>query len=104
MENDKQMLEALASYGGLSLLVVGLVGGLKHLWKAWVAGKEPVLALILTLVIGILAKVGGLYGGPGGENAVLAWLVHVLLLVGTALGAGIAHDKLINPIFKGKSE
>jgi hypothetical protein len=88
----------LGTYAGIALAVVGLVGAAKKLFKAWVDGKEPMLALCLTLVIGVTAKIGGMFG----VNDVKSWLLHVIVLVLTATASGNAHDFLVNKVLKNK--
>jgi len=89
----------LASYGGIAMAVVMLIGAAKKLFKAWIDGKEPMLGLVLTAVIGVVAKLGGAFGA----NDVKSWLSHVVILVITAAGAGLVHDKIVN-VMADKSE
>ena len=95
------LMKALASYAGIAALVVALVGGLKKFWKTAVDGKEPFLALGLTFVLGVTAKLclADVYG----PNTVDGWAFHaVALFVVAILGKGI-HDAVWNPLV-GKSE
>lgn len=90
----------LATYGGISFAVVALVGASKKLFKSWVDGKEPMLALVLTLALGISAKLFGVFSGP---NDAKTWLAHVVALFLAAAGAGVIHDKVTN-VFAGKED
>jgi len=88
----------LATYAGITGVTLVIISGLKGLFKGWVKGKEPLLAVIITYILGIAAKIGGLYPTPEGHSEVVGWLIHAVLLLGAAVGAGVAHDKLINPL------
>jgi len=92
------VLIALASYGGVAGLVVLLVSGIKKMWKAWIDGKEPVVALVLTYVLGGAAKfvLPGVYGG----NDVKSWVLHLIVLLIVAVGAKGIHDGVINAFAK----
>lgn len=89
----------LATYAGISFAVVAVIGAGKRLFKEWVSGKEPMMALVVTMILGILAKVGGLFPGTDLKS----WVVHVVLLLVTAGGAGVMHDKITN-VFAGKDK
>lgn len=90
----------LASYGGLSILVVGVLSGMKSMWDKWVPGKEPALAVILTFVFGIAAKL--LMPAVYGENTLGAWGLHGIILLLVAVGAKGIHDGVINAFKKEK--
>lgn len=84
------VVKALASYVGIAGLVVFLVQGIKHLWPAWTADKEPMIALILTYALGITAKLSmsSIYGG----NEASLWALHMVVLLVVAIGAKQLHD------------
>jgi len=92
------VLLALASYGGIAGLVVLLVSGLKAVLKAKVDGKEPVMSVILTYVLGCSAKFGlpGVYGG----NDLKSWSLHLVILLVVAVGAKGIHDGVLNAFIK----
>lgn len=90
----------VASYTGISLIVMGMIGALKRLFRTWIDRKEPMLALMLTMAIGIAAKVGGYFPG----NDLKSWLNHIIALLIAAAGAGIGHDYLINGVFNTKGD
>lgn len=91
----------LASYGGIALAVVALIGASKRLFKTWVKGKEPILALAFSLALGVAAKLTGLFPG---EPTAAEWLKHIVLLVLTAAGSGLVHDKIVNPVLMDKDK
>ena len=95
------VLVLLGSFAGLAAVVTGAVGALKGLFKEWVKGKEPMLVLVLSYLIGISAKIAGLYGG----NELKHWLAHlVCLLVFVALPSFAIHDNIINKLLRRKAE
>lgn len=91
------VLKALTSYGGIAVLVVALVGGLKILWREWIDGKEPAVAAISTLLLGIAAKIclPDVYG----SGTLQSWTLHVIVLIFVAVGAKGIHDGVL-PLFK----
>lgn len=93
--------KALASYIGIAGLVVGFVGGIKLVVKTWIDGKEPLVALCLTYLLGIAAK----FALPAvyGPHTIERWAIHLVVLLGVAIGVKGIHDGVINP-FKGKKE
>jgi len=90
----------LASYGGLAVGVSLLVSGLKSLWKGWTDGKEPVLTVILTFALGLVAKL--VMPGVYGDGSLRSWTLHAVVLLFVAMGAGVFHDKVTN-VFAGKT-
>lgn len=90
------VVRMLASYGGLAVGVSLLVSGLKSLWKGWVDGKEPVLTVILTYLLGIASKL--IMPDVYGPNSLQSWALHVIVLLFVAVLAGSFHDKLTNAL------
>lgn len=86
-----QLTGDLKSYGGIMLLVTGLIGFIKSMWRAWVDGKEPIIALGLTIAMGVAAKLLGNF-----QN--VDWVGHSIALLLSAGGAGLFHDKISSPI------
>lgn len=95
MENFTQW--DLVTYPGLSLAVVAVVGALKKLFPNWIDGKEPVLGLISSYVLGISTK----FFIPGAYEKV-HWIVFLVSLLVVAAGAKWGHDVLLNQIMKNK--
>lgn len=95
------VVKALASYTGIAALVVALVGGLKLMFKEKIDGKEPLLALGLTFVIGAVAKLvlPAIYG----ENRLDSWALHTIVLLVVAVVAKGLHDGPLSAL-KGKEK
>lgn len=88
------------TYAGVAAGVWAAVGFLKGIWKEKLAGKEPLIAMGLAIVIGVTAKLLGAFDGP--KTGAESWIGHVIALVSAGIGAGLIHDKIGNPIMKGK--
>lgn len=87
----------LVTYPGLSLAVVAVIGALKKLFPNWINGKEPVLGLISSYVLGISTKLFM----PGAYEKV-HWIVFLISLLVVAAGAKWGHDVLLNQVIKNK--
>lgn len=85
----------LVTYPGLAAAVVAVVGALKKFFPAWLEGKEPHLALALSYVLGIAAKLTI----PGAFKDV-HWVVYLVSLLVVAAGAKFGHDFIVNQIIK----
>ena len=94
------VLGYLASYGGMAVGVTFLISALKAIWKSFIDGKEPILAIILSYIVGIVAKLVTDVYGP---NTFKAWTLHILILLFVAVGAAVFHDKVVNAITGKKS-
>ena len=90
------VLKFLASYAGIVAGVAFLTSGLKWAAKRFVEGREPVVAIALTFVLGSLAKL--VMSGVYGTNTVEAWGLHEVILLFAAIGAQQFHDKIMNPL------
>lgn len=88
------VLKFLLSYGGIAGGVSFLTEGLKALFKKFVDGREPILVIVLTFVMGSVAKF--LSPDVFGPNTVNAWGLHELILVFVAVGAATFHDKFLS--------
>lgn len=84
-------------FGLITAGVVFAVAVLKRAIPSWVEGKEEFLALVLPVAFTVVAKLLGAFKATDWIDA-LAWAI------GAALAAGIAHDKLINPVVKYRAE
>jgi len=96
MENFTQW--DLVTYPGLMAAVVAIIGALKKLFPTWIDGKEPVLGLVSSYVLGISTKLFM----PGAYMKV-HWIVFLVSLLVVAAGAKWGHDVLLNQIIKNKS-
>ena len=92
------VVQMLASYGGLSVAVALLVGGIKRLWPVWIDKKEAAIAVLATFVLGTLAKVAlpVVYG----LHTLESWGLHCICLLFVAVGAKGLHDGVVNPFTK----
>jgi len=82
-------------FGLITLATLTLVGALKKSFENWVKGKEPLLALAIPVILTIAAKSGGLFKGT-------EWVDALTWAFGMGLTAGVAHDKITNPLMKNK--
>jgi predicted Na+-dependent transporter len=87
----------LASFAGLAIVIPLVIGAVKKLFPAWIAGKEPMLALVAAYVIGFTAKltIPHAFGSVG-------WLTLGIGLLLVAVAAAGIHDTIINRVIKGK--
>lgn len=87
----------LVTYPGLMAAVVAIVGGLKKLFPAWIDGKEPIMGLALSYVLGISTKLFIPLA-----FAKVHWIVFLVSLLFVAVGAKLGHDHLLNEVIKGQ--
>jgi hypothetical protein len=87
----------LVTYPGLAAAVVAIVGALKKLFPDWIQGKEPVLGLVSSYVLGISTKLF-----MPGAYAKVHWVVFLVSLLMVAAAAKWGHDVLLNQIIKNK--
>lgn len=76
--------------------VTALVGAVKKAFPVWTAGKEPLLAMVAAVatVVGLKA-LGAIEGTP--------WMDAGFWAFWGGLGAGVVHDKAVNPLLAGKA-
>lgn len=91
----ESVLNFLASYGGLAMGVTFLISGLKALWKTFIEGKEPIICIVLSYIVGTAAKLVTPAYGP---DTFKAWALHLLILAFVAVGAAAFHDSFVNAI------
>ncbi len=89
----------LVTYPGLMAAVVAIIGALKSLFPKWIDGKEPVLGLSFSYIVGIAARLT-----IPGAFAKVNWVVFLVSLLVVAAGAKWGHDHLLNQVIKGKSD
>jgi hypothetical protein len=92
------VLKFLLSYGGIAGGVSFLVEGLKTVWKDWVSGRENLLVILLSFVLGSAAK--ALLPDVYGPSTVSAWGLHELILVFVAVGAAAFHDGFLSTLVR----
>lgn len=81
----------------MTAVTTGLVGGLKKAFPTWVSGKEELLALVIPVAFVIVAKIAGTFHDTD-------WVDVLLVAVGSGVGSGIAHDKIVDPVIHSKSD
>lgn len=94
----------LLSFAGLAIVVPAVVGGLKTFAPKLVAGREPLATLVITYALGIAAKFAAPEVAFGGQKGMLGWLVILVGLFFSALGAGQVHDTFINKVLTSKGD
>lgn len=75
----------------LSPFVMLVVSAAKVAVPLWMAGREPLVALLAGEVLALAAKLSGL-----GEG--VPWLAVVLGGLAAGLGGQVLHDKALNPL------
>lgn len=89
----EMVVKFLLTYLGITAGVSFLVEGLKQIFKR-LQGKEPILVILLSFVIGTAAK--ALIPNHYGPNTLKAWGFHELILVFVAIGSAAFHDKFLS--------
>lgn len=77
----------LNSFVGIMAATVAAVAGLRRAFPVLV-GKEELMALVVPLVLGVLAKLGGAFES-------MEWSNFVLMLFLNGLSSQVAYDKLV---------
>lgn len=85
----------LKTVAGIMVATTAAIGGVKKLFREWVKGKEPFLALAIPLVFAVVSKLAG------GWKAT-SWADLLVAVFFAALGSGLLHDKMTNPVMAGK--
>jgi len=73
------------------------VGAIKKLFPVWTNGKEDGMAAILPFVFVMTVK--ALHGFKD-----TGWVDAIAWALGGGLVAGVAHDKFVNPLMRGKKD
>jgi len=79
----------------IALGVTTTIGAIKKFFPTWTKGKEEALAAVLPVAFILIAKAFHGFKDTGWVDA-MAWAL------GGGLAAGVAHDKILNPLMKGK--
>jgi hypothetical protein len=93
---SENLVPDLGTYAGIAALTTIVIGAIKKFWGEWTKGKEPFLAIGIPVILGVLGK---LVSAGFGD---VSWANHVIALVLAGVGSGLIHDKLVNPLMKGK--
>ena len=88
----------LWSFGGLAVIIPMLMSGIKFFLPKLVAGREPMIVLVLTYVLGFAAK----FTLKGVAFTGVSPLGLAVGLFFVALAAAQVHDTFINKVLKGQ--
>jgi hypothetical protein len=80
----------------VAVFVTGAVGAIKKAFPGWMNGKEELLSLVFPIIIFPVLKTAHVIDAT--------WATVVILILGGALGAGILHDKVVNPLMARKRQ
>jgi len=81
-----------STIAGVALAAYLLVGTLKHAWPNWASGKEQLLSLIGSIVIGaVMKKWGAAFQTMNWGNLATQCMIAGIL-------SQLFHDKLMDPI------
>lgn len=86
------------TYAGLAVLTTIVIGAVKKLWPGFVKGKEALFALGIPIIVGCVVKAVGV----GFEEVI--WTAHIAALFTAGIGAGLFHDKVVNPVIANKPD
>jgi hypothetical protein len=90
------VLGFLSGYLGIATGTAFLFEGVKMSVPKIVTGRENILVLLLTFVLGSLAK--WLIPSVYGETDTRAWVLHLVSLVFVAILGMMFHDKLMDAV------
>lgn len=71
-----------------------IVGALKKAWPTWVTGKEELLSIVVPILLVPVLKLTHVVD--------ITWANVVLTILFGGVGAGVLHDKFVNPLMAGK--
>lgn len=80
----------------VAVFVTGIVGAIKKAFPGWTNGKEELLSLVFPILIFPILKCAHVIDAT--------WTTVVILILGGAVGAGILHDKVVNPLMARKKQ
>lgn len=80
----------------LAMVTTAIVGALKKAWPTWMSGKEELFAMVVPIIVVPILKITHV------TNADMTWANVVVTILVTGLGAGVFHDKVVNPLMAGK--
>lgn len=86
--------------GSATLLVgafaLALVGAIKKAFPTWATGKEELLAIAIPLIVFPILKTT--------HTVDVSWANLINAVLASTLGAGVAHDKIVNPLMARKKQ
>lgn len=78
----------------VAIVTTAIVGALKKAWPTWVTGKEELLAMVVPILLVPVLKLT--------HVADLSWASIIITVLFSGVGAGVLHDKIVNPLIAGK--
>lgn len=78
----------------VAVVAMAIVGALKKAWPTWVTGKEELLAIVVPIVLVPVLKLSHVID--------VTWANVVVTILMSGVGAGVLHDKILNPLMAGK--
>lgn len=94
-ETVSQVEMNLRTYAGVAGIVVFLLGLAKHFFPTFIKGKEKLGAVVLNIAVGALSKALNV------GFVEVDWILHIVTLASAnAIGSGLIHDKLTNPLLE----
>ena len=92
----------LMSWGGLMIVVPLVVSLLKTLIPKWANGKEPMIAVALSYILGIAGKLS-VKTAFGTSNTVAGWTTFLIGLLFVSVMAMQLHDNIIHKVIQGNT-
>lgn len=80
----------LTSFAGIAAATTAAVTGLRRAFPQ-LQGREELMALVIPLALGVVAKLGGAFEA-------MQWGNFVTMLLLSGLTAQVGHDKLVVPV------
>lgn len=87
----------ITTFAGIAAATTAAIQGLKQLLPDQMGGKEKLVALVLPLSFGIVAKLTGAFGTQ-------EWVQFVLSLVMAGLTSQVAYDKVVSGLVEAPKE
>lgn len=78
----------------VAAFTTAVVGAVKKAFPVWASGKEELLSIVVPIVVVPVLKLAHVVD--------LTWANVVIVILFSAVGAGVIHDKLVNPLLAGK--
>jgi hypothetical protein len=80
----------------VAVVTTAIVGALKKAWPTWMTGKEELFAIVVPIAVVPILKLT--------HVSDLTWANVVITILFSGVGAGVLHDKLVNPLLAGKKK
>lgn len=87
----------LTTFAGIVAATTAVIEGLKKMLPDLVKGKEPYIAMLLPLVLGVVSKTSGAFPD-------VDWANFVTMLLLSGVTSQVAYDKVVLPAKPPKDE